>query len=50
MLHLMIDLLNEDFTSRSLHRDGVVELNLLLSVAIHVFVHELLGGKFEFGK
>ena len=30
------------------HRDGLAEVNLLLSVNIYVFVHELLAGKFDF--
>ena len=30
-------------------KDGLAEGNLLLCVAIYVFVHELLGSTFDFG-
>ena len=36
-------------TSQGTHRDGLAEVNLLLCVTIYVFVHELSGGKFDFG-
>ena len=32
------------------YRDGLAEVNLLLSVAIYVFVYELWGSKLDFGQ